>query len=443
MTNVVEKEPSLLSNLAGNGDLAEVNGDGWTSSLRRAAASRFVELGLPTQEDEDWRHTNVAPLSKIPFRSSRQMETDGKTTDQATRLIPSFAFGGMDCVRLIFVNGRFNVAFSNLEGLPNGVRVMSLAEAIKREKSLLESHLARHAAFDRHSFLALNTALMEDGAFIRVPKNVAIEKPIHLLFVTVGGEEVPAVHPRNLILAEDGSSAKIIESFTGAENIPYFTNTVTELVAGANSKVEHVKFQQEGRGASHFATLQIYLGANARFASTLVSLGGALVRNELNAALDGEGIESVLNGLYIGTDHQHVDNRTRIIHAKPNCASREVYKGILDQQAVGIFNGRILVKPDAQKTDAKQSNSNLLLSDTATANTEPQLEIFANDVKCTHGATVGQLSEEALFYLRSRGIAPSQARSLLTYAFANEIVAGISMAGVRGRLERLIHERFE
>jgi Fe-S cluster assembly protein SufD len=323
------------------------------------------------------------------------------------------------------------------------VKAGSLATALNSDSALVEPHLARHAGYQDHPFVALNTAFLQDGAFVSIPRGKAVERPIHLLFVSTHDRRGTATvsHPRNLILAGDDSQAMVIESYIGLNNALYFTNAVTEIVAGENAVVAHYKLQRESEEAFHISTVQASLSHNSNFSSHSIDLGGALVRNDVNAVLDGKGIECTLDGLYMVAGRQHVDNHTRIDHVKPHCSSRELYKGVLGGRSKGVFNGKIYVHKDAQKTDAKQTNKNLLLSEDAVINTKPQLEIYADDVKCTHGTTIGQLDQEAIFYLRSRGIDLEAARGLLTYAFASEMIGRIKVEPVRAQLETLLLTR--
>jgi Fe-S cluster assembly protein SufD len=342
--------------------------------------------------------------------------------------------------RLVFVNGRLSARLSSLGELPAGVIVASLAEALEKAPDKVEPWLGQHARFDDHPFVALNTAFLRDGALVWVPRGVIVEKPIHLMFVSSStGTEPIVTFPRNLFVAGENSQVTLVETYAGEG--AYFTCPVTELVAGPASVVDHYKVQIESREAFHMATFQIEAERSCTPSSHSISIGGALVRNDVNAVLDGEGIDCILNGLYLAEGRQVIDNHMRVEHAKPHCASHELYKGVLDGAARSVFNGLIHVHPGAQKTDAKQSNRNLLLSSSAIANSNPQLEIFADDVKCTHGSTVGQLDEDAIFYLRSRGIGQEAARSLLTYAFASDIVERIKVEPVRRDLEEFLFAR--
>jgi Fe-S cluster assembly protein SufD len=406
----------------------------WLRRLRRSAAERFDTVGFPTARTEDWRFTSVAPLLRIPFRPAPE-GTAG--VDASALAAHTFA----DSLQMLFVNGRFAPALSSVAGLPAGVTLTSLADALRQDPALVEPHLARYARHENLPFVALNTAFLQDGAILAVPRGVALSKPVHLVFVSAAPGEPTVSYPRALVVAGTSSQLTLVESYVGLGEGTYFTDAVTELVAGENTAIDHYKVVREAGAAFHVGALQVHLARSSTFTSHFVTLGGGLVRNEARAVLDAEGCECTLNGLYLASGRQHVDNHTVIDHARPHCASHELYKGILDGHAHGVFNGKIFVRQDAQKTDAKQTNQTLLLSEDAVIDTKPQLEIFADDVKCTHGATVGQLDADALFYLRARGLGREAARSLLTYAFANDIVSRIKVEPVRARLEESLLAR--
>ena len=405
----------------------------WLMNIQQPALDRFLELGFPTTREEEWRFTNVAPLAKQTFTTA----TNGIVSSLAEQLLEKMSLDD-DFHRLVFVNGRFADHWSTLHELPSGVVVGSLAQAIRRRPGATRQRLARYAGYERAPFTALNTAFVEDGAYIQTPKDVVIERPIHLMFLSCTENERILSNPRIVVALGAGSRATVIESHSGRGNETYFANVVTEVDVAESAELDHVKLQQEQDNAFHVATTQVHQRAGSRYRSRYFSLGGSLVRNELNSVLDGEGSQCMLHGLYMANGDQHVDSRTRIDHASPNCSSFEMYKGVLDGRAKGVFNGKIYVHPDAQKTDAKQSNHTLLLSDDAVIDTKPQLEIYADDVKCTHGATVGELDEQAFYYLRSRGIPAQLARSLLIFAFSNEIVQGVELEAVRKRLETIL-----
>lgn len=410
----------------------------WLASIRKAAISRFDEVGFPTTRHEEWKYTNVAPLAKVRFQPAAQV-SDRLPADRVEQM----SFGEPSCARLVFVNGRYSERLSSVRSLPEGVKAGSLSAKLASEANDLEPHLGRYADYHEHAFVALNTAFMEDGAYVDVPKGVAMPEPIYLLFVSTTQKEPEVSYPRNLIVVGEGSQLAVVEGYFALEKGIYFTNAVTEVVAGSNAVIDHYKLGSESDRAFHVATQQAYLGRSSNLSSHSISMGGALVRNDVNATLEGEGAECTLNGLYVVTGQQHVDNHTRIDHVKPLCSSRELYKGILDGKARGVFNGKIYVHKNAQRTDAQQANKNLLLSKDAWINTKPQLEIYADDVKCTHGSTIGQLDQNAIFYLRSRGIDLEAARSLLTQAFASDMVRRIKIEPMQDRLDRLLAARLE
>jgi Fe-S cluster assembly protein SufD len=407
------------------------------TALRRMAIERFAMLGFPTLRQEAWRQTNVSAIAQGTF--DRLPVGSPEPTVDLSRLDP-LAEGA--AARLVFVNGRLSTGLSTLSGLPEGVVVASLAEALQVAPQTVEPWLGQFARFDDHPFVALNTAFLSDGAVVWVPRGAVVERPIHVLYISTaipGNEHSLAIFPRNLFVAGENSQVTIVETYAGEG--AYFNCPVTELVAGPSSVVDHYKLQMESRDAFHIATFHLQGDRSCAPSSHSISIGGALVRNDVVAILDGEGIDCILNGLYLGEGRQVIANHMRVEHAKPHCSSHELYKGVLDGSSRAVFNGLIHVHPGAQKTDAKQSNRNLLLSSHAVANSNPQLEIFADDVKCTHGSTVGQLDEDAIFYLRSRGIGAEAARSLLTYAFASDVVERIKVDPVRKDLEELLFSR--
>jgi Fe-S cluster assembly protein SufD len=411
----------------------QANGQSRLRHLRAAGIDRFAALGFPTLHDEEWRFTNVAPLARIAFQPAQPLPLE-MSAGQLRKL----AFGASQGSVLVYVNGRYVRELSSLRALPEGAVVGSLAQAVKTAPGLVEPYLARHAKIEDNPFTALNSAFLSDGAFISIPRGQVVSEPIHIVFVSTAPGEPTVAHPRNLYVLGVNSQAAIVETYLGPRDDVYFTNAVTEVVLGENALLDHYKVQRESKNAFHVATVQVHQGRASTLNSHSIGLGGSLVRNDINVVLDAEGCECTLNGLYLASGGQHVDNHTRIDHARPRCASHELYKGILDGKAHGVFNGKIFVHQDAQKTDAKQTNKTLLLSDDAIIDTKPQLEIYADDVKCTHGATIGQLAEEAIFYLRSRGIGHGEARSLLTFAFANDVISRIKVESIRTGLERIL-----
>lgn len=407
----------------------------WLLNLRQGGIERFSEIGFPTLRDEDWRFTNVTAIAKLPFRPSLE------TSDRAAVDVKRYNFASLDCIRLVFIDGHFAPRFSTVLPQPKGVQVESLAAILQKDGALAQKHLGRHIQIARNAFAALNTAFFTDGAFIHVSAGQTVEKPVHLLFVTT--TDGATSHPRNLIVADRDSRLTVIESHVSAGQGTYFTNGVTEFVIGDHASVEHCKFQDESAAAYHVAAQHMSLAKQCDFISHSFATGARLSRNNIYTHLGGEHIECILNGLYLTRDDQLADHHMIVEHASPHCNSHEYFNGILDDRSRGVFHGRILVRPVAQKTDAKQTNKNLLLSDSATTNTKPQLEIYADDVKCTHGATVGQLNNDSIFYLRARGIGLDTARRMLIHSFAGEIIDRIRCQAVREELDQVIWDRLE
>ena len=407
-------------------------------ALRRAAFDRFAALGFPTPKNEDWHYTSVAPIADQEFAL-----LTSRTGDVGRDDLAPFNFGATDWHTITFVNGRFAPELSDLKKLPAGVEVTDLSSSWERwlaDKDV--ERLGGVASHESHAFTALNAAFAQDGAVVRIARNVEVARPIHLLFVTDAAAARAMTHPRNLIVVERNATATVIETYASATDSVYFTNAVTEVALGDGSSLRHYKMQREAPRAYHVGTIDVEQGRDSHYLSFSLAIGAELSRTNVYTTLDGEGSGATLNGLYMLDGEQHCDHQTQIIHAQPNTFSRELYKGILDGRSHGVFNGKVYVRPIAQKTDGKQTNNTLLLSDTAHVDTKPQLEIFADDVKCTHGATVGQIDQAALFYLKSRGIATPLARRLLTYAFAADVLETIEVDAVREGLERATLERF-
>jgi Fe-S cluster assembly protein SufD len=391
--------------------------------LREGAFERFSELGLPTTAQEEWKYTSLASLAQAQFEPAKEARVE-RPRDEGS-------------IQLVFVDGRYRPELSSPAENSSAMFIGSLAAALAERPELALRELARHADWRRDALTALNTAFIEDGAFIHLPEGAVLRSPIHLLFLSTSG----IAHPRNLIVAGARSQATVIETYAGTAEGVYFTNAVSEVALGEGAQLEHYKLQEESARAFHVALMHVDHGPDSRFTSHSVALGSALARNEVRALFASEGSECTLNGLYMAADKQHLDNRTLIDHRSPRCTSRELYKGVLDGHSRGVFSGRVLVQKDAQKTDARQVNKNLLLSQGALVDTKPQLEIFADDVKCAHGAAVGQLDEDALFYLRSRGLGREAARSLMTWAFASEMVNLIPLEPFRARVRELVSSR--
>jgi Fe-S cluster assembly protein SufD len=402
----------------------------WLQSLRQEAFSRFAETGFPTTHDEDWRFTNVATVANTAFELAG-LETVGSEQVEA--------FGASQFAsHLVFINGLFSQELSTLAQLPKGVIAGSLASQLKNDPASLEPHLGRYLNTQRDAFASLNTAFLEDGVYVYVPRGAVVETPIYVLYLTVPSSTPTMNHPRNLIVAEENSQVTVTEDYVSLGEGITFSNAATELVAGDNAHVSHYMIVREGDQAYNFSTLRIQQGRSANVATHSLLLSGALVRNNVHPVLAGEGSECLINGLFMANGRQHMDNYMLVEHASPHCDSRQFYNGILNGQSHGVFHGRIIVHKDAQKTDAKQTNRNLLLSDDAQIDTKPQLEIYADDVKCTHGATIGQFDDNALFYLRSRGLSEAAARRVLLLAFANECLDRMSSPQVREHLEKLV-----
>ena len=401
----------------------------WLRAARESAMRRFAEHGFPTTRHEDWRFTNISPIAETTFAASGPAPTAAQ--------VEGHLFPDANAFVAVIAAGRFSRELSSLDGLPKDVIVGSLAEAMAGAADRLQPAFAQIAVGD-HPFVWLNTGLFEDGVIVRVPANTVVERPIHIHIASDAGSEPTVSHPRVFVSAGENSQVTIIESYGGPEGQRYFTNAVTEVLAAPGAIVHHVKVQRESQKAFHVAGTFAKLARGAVFASHNISLGGGIVRNDISAVLDGEGGEATLNGLYLADGDRLVDTHTVIDHAKSHCPSHELYKGVLGGKARAVFNGKIFVRQDAQKTNAKQTNKALLLSDDAQINTKPQLEIFADDVKCTHGAAIGQLDEDALFYLRARGISRIAARDLLIRAFAGEVLEQVRPAAIHGRLEALM-----
>ena len=406
-------------------------------SLRLSAIARFETLGFPTTRNEDWHFTSVSPIAEGGFAP---LTRASGAVDAAT--LAPFGFAASGWHTLVFVNGRHDAALSGGAMLPDGVRVLPLAQAYDELPLLVEQHLGQIANFDASSFTALNTAFINDGAVVHVAHDVEVSQPIHLLFVSDASAAQATASPRNLIVIDRHAKATVIESYAGLTDDRYFTNAVTEAVIGDGATLTHLKLQRESSRAYHVGTLDVRQARDSHLFSFSFATGAALSRTNIYTELRGEGCGATLNGLYLGDHDQHIDHQTRIEHVEPNCYSRELYKGILDGASHGVFNGKVYVHPEAQKTDGKQTNNTLLLSERAQIDTKPQLEIFADDVKCTHGATVGRLDETSLFYMKSRGINARTARDLLTYAFAADVLETIELAEVREGLEAATLRRY-
>ena len=437
ITELTQRYVAAFEAFAGNG---AGTAPPWLKEIRTQAIARFAELGFPTMKQEEWRFTNVAPIVEAEFTLAHTPRSPLPGPADIERL--SLGVGP----RVVFVDGRYAPALSTPADLVGGVRAGSLAAALRTEAGgdLARVHLARHARWRDSAFVALNTAFLADGAFVHVPANVTLERPLEVVFLSTGraASDGPVVsHPRSLIVLERDARAALVETYAGLSEGAYWTNAVTEVLVGEGARAELYRVQQEGPHGFQVATTHSRQERDSYLGLHVVTLGAALARHDINAVLDGPGAELILNGLYLLGGTQHADHHTVIDHAQPHCASHEFFNGVLAERAHGVFNGRIIVRPGAQRTDSKQTNNNLLLSTEARADSQPQLEIYADDVKCTHGSTVGPIDQMQLYYLRSRGLSPAAARSILTYGFAAEILDRMRHAELRDRVDRLVRAR--
>lgn len=410
----------------------------WLKNMREGASREFSDIGFPTVKDEDWRFTNLAPISRNKFH----IIEDGKDKISSEQ-IDALAIPNLGASRLVFVNGHFSPELSGVKNLPEGVIVSSLQNALKENEQIVGKYLGKYAKYEKQAFIALNTTLFEDGLFLYVPKSVVVENPVYALFISTDEDVQSIVNQRNLVIAEDNSDVKIIEHYVSTSRNVHFSNVVTEAFAGENCSLEHYMLECESSKAFNISTLRIEQKRNSNIKSHSVLLGGALVRNNVHPVLGGEGSHSLINGLYMSTGRQHMDNFMRVEHASPHCDSRQFYNGVLDKKSKGVFHGRIVVHENAAKTDAKQTNKNLLLTDTAQVDTKPQLEIYNEDVKCTHGATIGQMDEDAIFYLQSRGISEDNARTIMLRAFTDQSISNMGIEPVKEYLKNRVDEWFK
>ena len=400
----------------------------WLKERREHAAKHFQQTGYPTVRNEDWRFTNITPIADAKFPLA-----EGSFAGAAS-LVDSVTIAG--ALRLALVNGQFAAGLSDLSALPKGVRIAGLRDGARDGADGLEQHLAKVFDIDAHPLAALNTAYLDDGVAIFIAPGVVVETPIHIVVVTGGDNKAVAAHPRVLVSAGVNSQVRIAQTFVGAPGQVYFNNAVAEVVVGEGAIVDYYTDQRESEQAYHVANIQVHVAAKGVFASHAFSIGARIQRHDIGIALKGEGADCTMNGVYLADGDRLMDTHTALDHAMPHCTSHELYKGILAGKAKAVFNGRIIVRIDAQKTDAKQTNRALLLSDEATINSNPQLEIFADDVKCTHGAAVGQLDEEAMFYLQARGLSRIEARDMLLHAFAGEVLEGLKIPALRDQVEQ-------
>lgn len=401
----------------------------WLESLRARAIERFASAGFPTPKDEVWKFTNLRPLTRHSFALAPRQDNSVDLNDLAPHL-PE----GLACHRMVFVDGHFRADLSDLGDLPKGVRLTSLARILEDDPALVAAYLSDQG----DSPAALNTAFMADGAVVMLDAGVALETPVHLVYLASAGETARVNHPRNLIHLAPASRATVIESYAAAAAGAYWTNAVSDVIVGRDAALKHIKFQNEGTDGFHLAATRAHLAEGATYDNFTAQLGARLARNEIAASLDGEGASCKLKGAFMGRGRQHLDNTTFVDHAKPGCFSDEYYKGVLDDDAHGVFQGKIIVRPDAQGTDAHQLSHNLLLSETAQVDNKPELEIYADDVKCSHGAATGELDRDALFYMRSRGIEARLAKRMLVEGFIAEIIETIEVPELNAHMERAV-----
>lgn len=428
MTTVLESSNSFVSSFE------KVSGQGasWLRELSRRGMDAFRAAGFPTTSQEEWRNTNVSVLAQTSFAAAEvRSPTDAATVE----LVKQYTFGKAAAAELVFVNGHFAPHLSAVSRLPRDIRALSLEQALESDQELLEQHLGKYAAIELHPFAALNTGFLRQGAVVHIGKGATCGEPIHLLFLTLPGAEAAVSHLRVLVVAEENSESSIVETYAGGNGRMYYTNAVTEIVAAKSARIDHNKLQQEGDRAYHTALMRVRLKESAAFVSHSTSMGSKLTRNDLAVQMDGEFAEATLNGLVLASGEQHIDNHTLLLHEKGHCPSHELYKHVLADKSSAVFQGKIFVQKGAQKTDAKQTTKSLLLSNEATMDSQPALEIYADDVKCTHGSTIGPVDPNAVFYLVSRGLSPAQARHLMTYAFAADITRRIKVTPVRARIE--------
>ena len=405
--------------------------------IRQDAISVFDKLGFPVKKMEEWKYTNLNTVTKNEYRQILIPQTNKITEDDLKNLHLPEVNGNL----LVLVNGRFSSRLSKIVTVQDGVFIGSFAEGYGKHHDLIMKHFAKYADYKNHSMVALNTAFASDGVFVYLPKGKILEEPVVIVNIADSREENTLLQPRNLFVLDENSSANISEITFSVGEKPSLNNSVTEIFVAPNARLDHHRIQNDGHNAYQVNTTEVNQAKDSYYSSTVISWGGALLRNDLSTLLAGENGETHFFGLYLLDGREHVDNHTLADHAVPNCYSNELYKGIMGGESTGVFNGKIMVRQDAQKTNAYQSNNNILLSDNATINTKPQLEIFADDVKCSHGATIGQLDEDAMFYLRSRGLGEKDAKNLLLYAFASDVLDSIKVDSIRDYVTDMCHKK--
>ncbi|MTI30907.1 Fe-S cluster assembly protein SufD [Xanthovirga aplysinae] len=440
MSQIADKadiKDTLLANFEALKREVEAKNNAVLNENRNAAFAAFEKLGLPGAKSEYYKYTDITKVLKKQF-AGHSLAPQVKISSSA---LGSIMLEDLEANVLVFVNGRYSKEHSNIISPANELVVTELSEAAVAHKEDFEKHFAKYANVSEDAFTALNTAFTQEGAFIKVAENKIIEKPIIFYFITDSSSSQTVSYPRNLFLIGENSQVNFVESYQSIGEERNLTNSVTEIVVGENAYVNYHKIQADGENAYHIGTTQVYQTAKSTFNAITITLSGAVVRNNLNIVLDAENCESHMYGLYLLKDQQHVDNHTMVDHKKPNCFSNELYKGVMDDKSTGVFNGRIFVRQDAQKTNAFQSNKNIIISDKANMYTKPQLEIWADDVKCSHGCTTGQLDEEQLFYLRARGIDKKSAKAMLLQAFAKDVLENIKIEPLKKKLEEILEAR--
>ncbi|MTI22673.1 Fe-S cluster assembly protein SufD [Fulvivirga sp. RKSG066] len=434
---------SLQENLIKNFEAFEAQLNGHASqpehTTRKNALEAFKTLGFPGPKNEEYKYTNLQKSLEKAFDFGKIGAEASITKEQASKyFIPK-----LDTHKIVFVNGKFDEKLSSIEGLEEQVVIKDLSTAFTEDSEKINKLFSKQADYKKDAFVALNTAYSLDGSFIHVPKNTVVKKPIALYFVNDASEGQSFNNPRNIFHIERNSEVTFLEDFNTEGAHESLTNIVSEIIVEENAAVEYYKLQNNKDTAYHVGTTQVHQERSSRFSAYTFTLNGAMIRNNMNIVVDGEGCESNMYGLYLINGNTHVDNHTEVDHIKPNCVSNELYKGILDDSSHGVFNGKVFVRQEAQKTNAFQSNKNILLSDTSVMNSKPQLEIWADDVKCSHGCTTGQLDEDGMFYLRARGLSVESARALMLYAFAVDVVSSIKLEPLKEFLQNLISERLQ
>ena len=441
MAQVLKTEERYLSDFRAFEQILPADGPAWIHDLRRKGLARFSELGLPTARrgNEKWKYTNVAPIAKNTFQYPFEIKSDRTIASATRRLAP----WDESWTNMVFIDGHYSEALSTSLAGANGARVANLADAIVLDRDMVEAHLAQHASVDDDGFAALNTAFLRDGAFIHVPENGELQAPVHLIYVTSDRTQPIVSYPRSLVVAAQNSKATIIESYVNLSRACNFTNAVTEIVVNDGANIEHYRLLSESPDAFHVGATRVYQGRDSTFSSFSFASGGALARNDFHVLLDAPGSSCSLKGLYTTSGTEHIDNYINIDHAKRETTSRLYYKGILDGKSRAVFGGTVLVRRDAQKADAQQSDKNLILSEDAEVDSKPSLLIYADDVKCSHGATAGHLAEDAIFYMRSRGLDKETANTLLIRAFASEIIDAVRVDALRAYLDGVFASRYQ